>query len=467
MQSDNKPLNFVGLGLMSVAIAASLQIMTSCAIYGSSLLFFYLVAVLTFFLPCILMIAELTTSSPVTGGSYVWVAKAFGKSWGFFAVCIQWLCNLIWYPTIFSLIATSLAYLIAPELASNKAYILTGTLALFWGITLLNCLGIRISSFVSSLGALLGIVLPTLILIGFGIVWMVQGNPSQVSFDLPSLLPDFGHPEQFAFLTQIIISLIGIEMAFVHAGDVQNPAKSIPKALALSGILTLFIVISAPLAIAVVIPSSEISVIAGLFDAFQAFFGHFGLSPVVYSCILGLIVLGNCGNVTAWMISATRGMHVANQECQMPPFLQKTNRFNAPMGVLIVEAIIFSICATLFLFFDNISSAYWILLTLACQVALIYYLLIFFAAVKLKKTHPKENSFLIPGGIKGTACAATLGTAATLSAIVLGFFPPEQGEIVHTNLYPFLLALGVLAILAIPLLFLKLRSKQAVKALNN
>jgi amino acid transporter len=330
-------------------------------------------------------------------------------------------------------------------------------LILFWGITLLNCFGIKISSFASTLSALVGIILPTAILVAFGISWMASVSPSQIHFTLKSLLPNLQDPSQLAFLTQVIISLIGLEMAFVHAGDVKNPNRNVPKAIFSSAALILLIVIAAPLSIAIVIPSKDINVVAGLLDAFSVFFGHFQISSLMFSLMLVLIFIGNCGNVTAWMISSTRGMHVASRECHMPNFMQKTNRYEAPLGILLLEAFIFSICALCFLLFESVSNAYWILLILASQVALLYYLLIFLAAVKNKKQNSAPSSFRIPGGVFGTAFAATLASISCISAIVFGFFPPEQGSVTGGQKYPYLLGTGIIVTLTIPFLLLKMR----------
>jgi glutamate:GABA antiporter len=172
-----RKLNLLAVAMMNVVIVASLQMMTATAVYGYALIFFYFLAVLFFFIPCMLIISELSTAHPITGGGYVWVEKAFGKRWGFFTVGLQWLCNLIWYPTIFSLIATMLAYLAAPDLASQKSFTLGAAIVFFWLITLVNSFGIRVSSFVSTISAIVGIILPVLVLIGFGIAWVWQEDP--------------------------------------------------------------------------------------------------------------------------------------------------------------------------------------------------------------------------------------------------------------------------------------------------
>src|SRR6185312_1283595 len=184
-----KPLGIFALMAMNIVIVGSLQMLTSCAVYGYSLLFFYAVAVLAFFIPCILMTSELAARWPITGGAYIWVEQAFGKTTGFFALCILWFANLIWYPTIFSLIATGVIYLINPELASNKICMLICITSIFWTITILNCFGIRVSSFISSLSSLMGIIIPVLLMIGLSIIWVMNGKPSQIVFNKESVLP--------------------------------------------------------------------------------------------------------------------------------------------------------------------------------------------------------------------------------------------------------------------------------------
>ena len=54
------------------------------------------------------------------GGIYAWVGKAFGVRWGFLAIWLQWIQNVVWYPTVLAFSAAAIAYVIGePELAKN------------------------------------------------------------------------------------------------------------------------------------------------------------------------------------------------------------------------------------------------------------------------------------------------------------------------------------------------------------
>ena len=381
----HKKLGLFAVAMMNIVIVANLQMITATAVYGYSLIFFYLLAAILFFVPCMLIISQLSTAYPITGGSYLWVEKAFGKQWGFFSAThvLIWLSNVIWYPTIFSLLATIFAQIFAPHLTNSTMFILAGALVLFWAVTLLNIFGIRVSSFVSSLSSVIGVILPTVILIIFAFFfWVMDSKITQITFSWNNLLPDYS---RWAFLTQIIIGLVGIEMSAVHAGDIRDARRTIPRAMGFSAIIILLIVILAPLSIGLVIPQDKISIVAGLIDALAIFFQSFQIAPYIFLLMLGLVFIGNIGSTTAWMIGSTRGMHVASIHCKMPHFFQKTNRYHAPLGILILEAIIFTFSCSLF-FFSTISNAYWILLQLASQLTLIYYIVIFIAAMQTQET---------------------------------------------------------------------------------
>src|SRR5687767_4859264 len=98
----HKKLNLFALVMINVIAVDNLRSLTAGAEYGYALVFFYLLAAILFFIPTILVTAELATGWPTTGGVYVWVKEAFGEQWGFLTIWLQWIYNVVWYPTIFT-----------------------------------------------------------------------------------------------------------------------------------------------------------------------------------------------------------------------------------------------------------------------------------------------------------------------------------------------------------------------------
>ena len=179
--TSSKSLGVFAITMINVIAVDSLRTLPFSAEYGLSLIFYYLVAALVFFIPIALISAELATGWPSRGGTYVWVREAFGEHWAFLTIWMQWIFNLIWFPTILVFIAETTAYIFFPEWSHNKAAILTTVIVLFWGATLLNCYGMKTSSAFSSLAAIVGTLAPMAFII-YRRHWLSQGHTSQVDF---------------------------------------------------------------------------------------------------------------------------------------------------------------------------------------------------------------------------------------------------------------------------------------------
>lgn len=454
-----KFLSVTSLVLLQIVIVANLQPLSANAIYGFSLPFFYLIAALGFFLPCMLMVAELATTRPQTGGAYIWVEQAFNSKVGFFTVALLWVSNLLWYPAVFSIIASDSAYIIDPALATHRYFIMGFSAGLFWTITLLNFLGVRISSLISTISGIFGIIIPILLIIFCGVYWWWSGNPLAVTTHKTPIVPDFHNLANVGSLIAIIGSLFGMELPAVHAGNVVDPKKAFPKSILISGISILLLSAGAAVAISVIVPEGKLSVVTGMLDALTIFFQHFHLQYLLLGVFL-LVLLGNTGSVMAWMLGCTRGMFVACSKNHVAKFLQKTNSKDSPVGVLICEAILFTMITMAFLIFPNVSDSFWLLLVLTSQTSLIYYVILFVAALRLRPMPSEHKGFTIPGGNPMLWFLMLLGITTSIAGVVFGFYPPPDLKANQASLFHVMLSIGLIVALLLPLSLLIFKQKK-------
>src|SRR5665648_395716 len=96
--------------------------------------------------------------------------------------------------------------------------------------------------------------------------------------DSYNIFPQLHHSENWISLTAIMTAFLGMELAAVHVNQINQPQKNFPKAILISVILILATMILGSLAIAFVLPKSEISLVAGVMDAFSNFFNVYHLS---------------------------------------------------------------------------------------------------------------------------------------------------------------------------------------------
>jgi Amino acid transporters len=248
----------------------------------------------------------------------------------------------------------------------------------------------------------------------------------------------------------VLFGLVGMEMSAVHAEEVKNPRRDYPRALFWSTLIILGSLMFSSLAIAIVIPANEISLVAGVIDAFRLFFATFHLewlTPIIAICI----IIGGISGVSAWIIGPTKGLLAAANDGCLPDWLKKTNRHGAPVAVLLLQGGIFSVLCGAFLLFPTVNSSYWFFSALTAQLAMLVYVLMFTASIRLRYSHPEQyRAYIIPGKRVGIWLAASAGILISIFAIAIGFLPPPNIKIGNVFLYEGLLVTGILVFTGLP-----------------
>lgn len=460
MRPPKKVLSVFSLVMINVIAVDSLRTLPITAKLGLSLVSYYLVAAFAFFIPVALVAAELATAYPNTGGIYIWVREAFGRRAAFITIWLQWIYNVVWYPTILAFIAATLAYLFAPELANNRYYLWGTIVGLFWLFTLLNCFGMRVSSMISILGATFGTILPMAGITILGLVWIMQGRPIQITH-LTAWLPDFSSLGNLSLFSAVLFGLLGMEMSAIHAEEVKNPQRDYPRALAYSTIIIFSTLVLGSLAIVIVVPNDALSVVSGFIDAYAIFFNAYNM-PWMTVLTAGLIILGGVSCLAAWIIGPTKGLLVSAHDGCLPRKFSHMNRHGAPTVILMTQGVIFTLLSTVIIFVDSINAAYWILSDMCAQLALLAYIFMFAAAIKLRYSRPDQRgAYRIPGGNWGVWIVAGTGLLCCLLTIMIGFVPPTQIPIENVTFFEAFLIGGMLLFVLVPWCLAKKNGKSS------
>jgi glutamate:GABA antiporter len=460
-----KKISLMSLVLLIVAAIDSIRNLPAASVFGSQLVFFFIFAALIFLLPVALCSAELAAKDASTGGVYNWILKAFGEKWAMVAIWLQWINTMVWFPTILSFIAGTIAYLIHPSLIENRYFIMSMTAGIFWLVTFVNLKGIHFTVKVNSLSAISGTVIPMIFLIALGGIWWMTGHPSQISFSLSSVFPDFGNMNQWVSLVAIMSSFLGMELSGVHIRDVNNPQKNFPRAVAISSLFILVTMLLGSLAIAVVLPSNEISLVAGVMQVFGNFFSHFGLTFLTPVLALS-IIFGSTGGLINWIISPARGLMEAASLGYMPKKVLKTNKWGVEYPILIIQAVFVTLVCALFMFVESVNSFYWFLTALSTELYMLMYVLMFFALYKLRHKRPEgKKVFEIPGKSFGKMIVIFTGLFGCLLTIFISFFPPETLKLNSFLEYGLWIAFGNFITLC-PLIFFFNQKRRYLKKQN-
>ncbi len=446
------------LAMMNVAIIMNLRGLPLMAKEGLPMVFFLLFTTFIFLIPTSLVSAELATGWPVGGGVYRWVKEAFGGRLGFVAIWLQWIQNVIWYPTILAFGAGALAYFfLDPTIASNKIFNVIVILAVYWGATLMNFRGMKTSGWLTTAGVMAGTIFPALLIIGLGVAWWLKGNALQFTLTSHSILPDFSNFGNISFLAGVILLFAGMEVSAVHALEVKKPKTNYPKAIFLAAAIIVIIFTLSSLSIASVIPAKNISLTVGIMQGFKELLHLFKIDWLLP--VIGfLVAFGAVGAVTAWIIGPSKGLLATAKDGDLPPLLACTNKNGVPTHILFIQGLIVTGISLVYLLMPNISSAFFLLTALTAILYLIMYILLFAAAIRLRYSQPDvQRAYEVPGGKLGMWIVSGIGILGALFAITVGFFPPVQLTVGSPAFYVVFLIVGIVVFTAAPIIIYKCR----------
>ncbi len=457
--NSNRYLSVFTLTMINICAMTSLRSLPLAASYGFSILPIYLFAALCFLIPSALVSAELATTFSDKGGVFAWVREAFGVKWGFLAIWMQFIANVTWYPMALSFAAAAIAFGINPTLASNKTYMTLMILGTFWMATFLNLKGLKISGWISSLGAILGTLIPGLFIIILGFCWWYFNPTTQVITSWSHLIPQM-NLKNLVFVSGIIFSFAGMEMSAVHAGQLKNPATGYPKATFISALVLVLILVMGALSMALVIPREKVQLAQGVLDALSAFFTHFHLIWMIKPLAL-LISFGVISQISTWLLGAIKGMHHVAEQNLLPSGYKKLNSKGMPYVLILSQASLVTILTLLFLIMPNTNSAFWILGALTTQLYLVMYMLLFIAAIYLKfKRFEQKRVFAVFGGKVGLTTVAGVGFITSFLIFFLNFIPPDLIDVGNLFFYESLLVIGLTLFSIIPFVYIQQREKR-------
>lgn len=451
--SNKRFMGVFSLTMINVAAIVNLSSTPSMAAIGLGFISYFMLAAIFFFLPTAFIAAELSTAWPLPGGLYDWVKLAFGPHIGFLAVWLQWITNIIWYPTLLITAIAGVTDLFSTQMAINNAYLFSMLVGVFWFITFLNLKGMKNSSLISSIGVMLGIILPSVMVIIFAIVWIFKGQPIGFKFTGASFIPHLNNLNNISLLVALLVTLVGMEMSVVHSDKVATPRATYPKAIffSITVIMLVFVFVSG--ALTVIVPPEKIDVVVGFMQVIQIFCNtmHIGwLTPIVGI----LISLGILTIASTWISGPSKGLRIASFDTEILHFLEKTNKHDMPSVIMILQAIFFTLLTSVFLFIPSIKSSYWILIALTGQLYMAMYFIMFLTGICLRYKYPLVlRDYFIPGKYhSGMWLMAILGVIGSIFSFILTYFQPTDITTMPEAQYVKILLFLFCTVISLPLI---------------
>lgn len=182
----------------------------------------------------------------------------------------DWSENIVWFPTVLVFLATTLAYVINPDLSQNKAFLVPVMLVIFWAVTASSLAGSLKSARWTGVGVIIGTAVPTAAIIALGLWWTGTGRHSQIPFHPAAVIPAWHGLASLVYAAGIVVAFAGMEIGGFYSHVTRNLTRTYPRAVLIAAATVAGLSILGSVAIAMVVPAKQIQLANLLLDAHRA-----------------------------------------------------------------------------------------------------------------------------------------------------------------------------------------------------
>ena len=422
-----------------------------------NLVFYLILAGIFWFLPVALCAAEMATVQGWNkngGGIFSWISLTLGERFGFAGIFFQWFEITVGFITMIYFILGAFSYVINwPALDANPTVKFFGVLIIFWLLVFSQFGGTKYTARIAKWGFSLGILLPSICLIALAIWYVVKGGPLQVNFTPKAFIPDFARLNTMVVFVSFILAYMGVEASATHINELKNPKRNYPLAMFILVILAICLDTFGGFAVAAVVPQKELSLSAGVVQAFKYLIYYQDPHLALLVKIIALALsLGVMAEISSWVVGPSRGMFAAAQRGIIPKYFRKTNKHKVPVPLIITQGIVVSIWDGVLTFGGGSSNvSFFVAMSLTVVIYLSAYLLFFAGYIDLifKKKQLKRK-YEIPGGTICKAIVAFCGLLVSIFAFFISFVPPSNLPESSHHAYLAILIISYLFVLVLP-----------------
>lgn len=421
--TEKKKLGVLGLSIISVNTILGLKNIPFASTVGPSAIFFWVIAAILYFIPLSLIVAELSTTYPDQGGITAWVNRAFGKKASFLCGWFYWIANFTYYPSLMLGITVNIAYAINQQQIIKDTWLTTIiSLVIFWTMTLLTLRGTQMSGKLAAIGTPLGLIVPVILIFGFGFASIFTGHHSATEFTPQTIMPSNLSLNTVMFLSTLMFAFAGIEMLGTIAEDVNKPQKTFPKAIWISSAIIGGVYILGTIAFQFVIKIKPNQTATALYLFADQITKQFHL-PFQLSQILGICFVISILGALSFLILNPSVIFFESGKTILPKALTKTNKANMPANMIIWQAVGVSIILLLSGLVPTISDALNMLIFMATLAFFIPYVFLICAYIKLRKADTKAvRPFQVKNKILSNIVAG-VGLLSVIGTIALTLIP--------------------------------------------
>src|SRR5881398_2035515 len=414
-----KPLGLGDLVLTQIVFVVGSSWVGTAAKLGSSHLFFWLLAILLFYIPQAAVVIYLNRLMPLEGGLYQWAKLGFNEFAGFIVAWNLWLLSITVIALGGMFVTTNISYAIGETAAwmpSSKWCVSLISSALVIGLGWTAVRGLALGKWVHNVGGLVMLLvygaLIALPFIGLARGELRQYHPLQLAAPTVSMFYCLN-----IFSKLAIGALSGFEYVAILAGETRSPARDIGRSVIIASPVIALAFILGTSSVLAFVGNNPIDLIGPVPQTLRLGLRSFPIAGAIASAGIILMTARSISSTSVHVTGSSRLPMVAGWDRLLPGWFSRLHpRYKTPINSVVFVGIITLVIAISSQIGAGIQEAF----QLVDNAANVFYGIVYFMM------------FAIPifgaGAIRSGApiwlrIAAICGAAVSLSAIFFTVYP--------------------------------------------
>ena len=414
-----KPLGLRDLVLTQILFVVGSTWVGTAAKLGQAHLFFWLLAILFFYIPQAAVVIYLNRRMPLEGGIYQWAKLGFNEFAGFMVAWNLWLLSITVIALGGMFTTTNISYAIGPAAAwmpNSKVCVSLISAALVGGLSWACVYGLSLGKWLHNVGAFAMLVVYSALIL-LPVLGLARGELKTYQ-PLQFALPTISIFYCFNIFSKLAVgALSGFEYVAILAGEARAPARDIGRSVLIASPVIALMFILGTSSVLAFIGNNPIDLIGPVPQTLRLGLRSFPVAGAVASIGILLMTARTISSTSVHVTGSSRLPMVAGWDHLLPSWFSRLHpRYRTPINSIVFVGAITVVIAISSQIGAGIQEAF----QLVDNAANVFYGIVYFTLFAI----PIFGSSAIRSGAPmWLRLAAVCGAAVSLSAIFFTVYP--------------------------------------------
>ena len=333
-----KPLGLRDLVLTQIVFIVGSSWVGTAARLGPSHLFFWLLAILLFYIPQAAVVIYLNRLMPLEGGLYQWAKLGFNEFAGFIVAWNLWLFSITVIALGGMFVTTNLSYALGEQAAwmpENKWCVSLISCALVAGLAWITIRGLSLGKWVHNIGGFaMLLAYGGLIILPF--VSLARGDLKEYH-PLPIAAPTMSIFFCLNIFSKLAVgALSGFEYVAILAGECRAPARNIGRSVLIASPIIALMFILGTSSVLAFVGNNQIDLIGPVPQALRLGLRSFPIAGAVVSIGILMMTVRSISATSIHLAGSSRLPMVAGWDQLLPLWFSRLHRqYKTPINSIV------------------------------------------------------------------------------------------------------------------------------------